>query len=81
MESSGCHSEEKTDLFDSQDLLTQVLNWSHFCWEISFRLLWTIFNTISQEEYLHTMEETLNGTIHPACLQEPPLAIDVIRRK
>ncbi|XP_036976730.1 organic solute transporter subunit alpha-like [Acanthopagrus latus] len=26
------------------------------------------------------MEETLNGTIHPACLQEPPLAIDVIRQ-
>eukprot|EP00064_Thunnus_orientalis_P012067 superscaffoldBa00001807_g12101 len=35
---------------------------------------------ISQEEYLHTMEEALNGTIDPACLQEPPLAIDVIKQ-
>ncbi|XP_073336111.1 organic solute transporter subunit alpha-like [Pagrus major] len=26
------------------------------------------------------MEETLNGTIDPACLQEPPLAIDVIKQ-
>lgn len=27
------------------------------------------------------MEEAANVTIHPACLQEPPLAMDVIRRK
>ncbi|KAL6098571.1 uncharacterized protein ACO6RY_17676 [Pungitius sinensis] len=26
------------------------------------------------------MEETLNGTIDPACLQEPPLAMDVIKQ-
>ncbi|KAF3706483.1 Organic solute transporter subunit alpha [Channa argus] len=26
------------------------------------------------------MEEALNSTIHPACLQEPPLAIDVIKQ-
>ncbi|CAK6953811.1 organic solute transporter subunit alpha-like [Scomber scombrus] len=26
------------------------------------------------------MEEPLNSTIHPACLQEPPLAIDVIKQ-
>lgn len=26
------------------------------------------------------MEEALNSTIHPACLQEPPLAFDVIRQ-
>ncbi|XP_037604883.1 organic solute transporter subunit alpha-like [Sebastes umbrosus] len=26
------------------------------------------------------MEETLNSTVHPACLQEPPLAIDVIKQ-
>ncbi|XP_030009974.1 organic solute transporter subunit alpha-like [Sphaeramia orbicularis] len=26
------------------------------------------------------MEEVLNSTIHPACLQEPPLAIDVIKQ-
>ncbi|XP_041658116.1 organic solute transporter subunit alpha-like [Cheilinus undulatus] len=26
------------------------------------------------------MEDNLNGTIHPACLQEPPLAIDVIKQ-
>uniref|UniRef100_A0A3Q1K6N4 Organic solute transporter subunit alpha n=1 Tax=Anabas testudineus TaxID=64144 RepID=A0A3Q1K6N4_ANATE len=26
------------------------------------------------------MEEALNNTIHPACLQEPPLAIDVIKQ-
>lgn len=27
------------------------------------------------------MEKAPNNTIHPACLQEPPLAMDVIRRK
>lgn len=27
------------------------------------------------------MEETLNSTIDPACLQEPPLAMDMIKRK
>ncbi|KAM7397953.1 hypothetical protein PAMA_006022 [Pampus argenteus] len=29
---------------------------------------------------MHAMEEELNGTIDPACLQEPPLAIDVIKQ-
>lgn len=28
---------------------------------------------------MDNLEETLNTTIHPACLQEPPLAIDVIK--
>lgn len=34
-------------------------------------------------ERLPTMEEldTLNGTIDPACLQQPPLAIDIIKRE
>ncbi|XP_070699884.1 organic solute transporter subunit alpha-like [Pempheris klunzingeri] len=35
---------------------------------------------MSQEEYPHAMEEALNSTIDPACLQEPPLAIDVIKQ-
>lgn len=35
---------------------------------------------MSQEEYLRAMEETINSTIHPSCLQEPPLAIDVIKQ-
>lgn len=34
-----------------------------------------------QKEQLRAMEQALNSTIHPACLQEPPLAIDVIKRK
>lgn len=28
---------------------------------------------------MDNLEETINSTIHPACLQEPPLAIDVIK--
>lgn len=34
-------------------------------------------------ERLPAMEEldTLNGTIDPACLQQPPLAIDIIKRE
>ncbi|XP_033834332.1 organic solute transporter subunit alpha-like [Periophthalmus magnuspinnatus] len=28
---------------------------------------------------MDSLEEMMNGTIHPACLQEPPLAIDVIK--
>lgn len=32
-------------------------------------------------EDLRAMEESLNSTIDPACLQEPPLAIDMINRK
>lgn len=34
-------------------------------------------------ERLLAMEEldTLNGTIDPACLQQPPLAVDIIKRE
>ncbi|XP_017273666.1 organic solute transporter subunit alpha-like [Kryptolebias marmoratus] len=31
-------------------------------------------------EDLRAMEESLNGTIDPACLQEPPLAMDMIKQ-
>lgn len=34
---------------------------------------------LSKDEYLHNMEEGINITIDPACLQEPPLAVDVIK--
>lgn len=34
-----------------------------------------------KKEELRAMEQALNSTIHPACLQEPPLAIEVIKRK
>lgn len=42
--------------------------------------LWADFY-IHHEVHRRAMEEALNITIHPACLQEPPLAMHVIRRK
>lgn len=47
--------------------------WSHFWGEQEFTFLYL------REEYLPAMEEALNSTIDPACLQEPPLAFDVIK--
>lgn len=83
-ESTGWCCDEKTDSDSFCGTPNDRFYWSGLRegWDLVWLFLTGLFSGwFCPKEELWAMDQTLNGTIHPACLQEPPLAMDVINRK